>query len=106
MTEQTPVAEPRHKMRAKALTDEFVSVSLPAIAKITDHRAAVFVTTGGHPARVRITLDEHHYIWQIADRHHSHKLSLDMPVAEVCELVAICFAKRCADVQVLAAPLG
>lgn len=98
--------DPVHKTLAKALTDEFVSVSLPTLARMTDERSAVLVTTGGDPAQVRISVDDQGYRWQIADRQNGHALPLDMPVPDVTELVAICFAKRCADVPVLAAQLG
>ena len=91
-----------HRALAKALTDEFVSVFLPAAARMTDERSAVFVTTGGDPTQIRITIDDQGYRWQIADRQHGHTLPLDTPVPDVTELVAICFAKRCTDVPVLA----
>ena len=98
--------EPRHKTLAKDLTDEFVGVSLPAVARMTGERSAVFVTTGGDPAQVRICVDDQGYRWQIADRQHGHTQQLDTPLPDVPELVAICFAKRCADVPVLSAQLG
>ncbi|GAP61318.1 hypothetical protein AHiyo1_50080 [Arthrobacter sp. Hiyo1] len=68
---------------------------------MTDERSAVFVTTAGDPARVRISVVDQGYRWQIADRQHGHTLPLDTPVPDVTELVAICSAKRCADVPVL-----
>ncbi|WP_284982372.1 hypothetical protein [Arthrobacter sp. efr-133-TYG-118] len=77
------MADPEHKTLAKALTDEFVSVSLLAVARITDERSAVFVTTGGDPAQVRITVDEQRYARQIADRDHAHELTLDTPAPDV-----------------------
>lgn len=66
----------------------------------------MFVTTGGDPAQIRFSVDDQGYRWQIAYRQHGHTLTLDTPVPDVTELVAICFAKRCADVPVLAAQLG
>lgn len=95
------MTDPEHKILAKALTDEFVSVFLPAAARMTNERSVVFVTTGGDPTQIRITIDDQGYRWQIADRHHGHTLPIDTPVPDVTELVAICFAKWCADVPVL-----
>ena len=100
------MTDSEHKTLAKALTDEFVSVSLSAVARMTDERAAVFVTTGGDPGQIRISIDGQGYRWQIADGQHGHTLPLETPVPDVAELVAICFAKQCAKVPVLVAQSG
>lgn len=95
------------KQLARELIAEFRSVKLdakPGMASGTKSspKSSINVWTGSLPARIEIFISEAGgYAWQVSDRDHGHSLPLDTPIADLAELVSMCFARHCVAVAKL-----